>query len=85
MLVAEETALQFQSLLAQAAEFFDPGDPPQVCRDASDDYLLGLCVAGGADYLVTRDEDLLVLGRFGATEIVYPARLLELIQQAPPQ
>ncbi len=35
-----------------------------VCRDPNDDFLLALAAAGHADVLVTRDEDLLILGRF---------------------
>lgn len=69
----------FSLLYAQKAVFLDPGPPPQVCRDPNDDYLLSLAVAGAADYLVTRDEDLLVLTRHGTTELVYPARFLQIL------
>ena len=34
-----------------------------------------------ADYLVTRDEDLLTLGRHADTEIVYPAKFLQLLEK----
>lgn len=40
-----------------------------ACRDAKDNFLLDLCVAGDADYLVTGDPDLLVLQSFRQTEI----------------
>ena len=46
---------------------------PYVCRspDPTDDYLLALSEAGGADYLVTGDKSgLLILGRHKGTEIV---------------
>jgi putative PIN family toxin of toxin-antitoxin system len=42
----------------------------QVCRDPDDDYLLALAQDGSADYLITRDEDLLSLKTFGKTEII---------------
>lgn len=38
-----------------------PGDIPALTRDPKDDYLLASAVIGDADYLVTGDEDLLVL------------------------
>jgi len=70
-------------LLAQVALSFDPADNPKVCRDPRDDYLLGLARASAADYLVTRDEDLPVLGRFDSTRIIYPAAFLKLLKIPP--
>jgi putative PIN family toxin of toxin-antitoxin system len=43
-----------------------------ACRDADDLHILGLAKAGKADYLVTGDNDLLVLKRFGPCRIVAP-------------
>lgn len=37
----------------------DPVAPPRVLRDADDDYLLALAIAGGAAAVVTGDRDLL--------------------------
>jgi predicted nucleic acid-binding protein len=45
-----------------------------------DDYLLALAVAGSADVLVTRDEDLLTLRKYGNTEIIYVAEFLKRLQ-----
>lgn len=45
----------------------------QACRDPQDNYLLGLSLDGRADYLITGDRDLLVLARFGDTEIIFLA------------
>lgn len=50
---------------------------PAVTRDPKDDYLLAYAVVGEADVLVTGDEDLLVLGRVGAMQIVTPRVFLE--------
>lgn len=35
-----------------------------------DNYLLGLCIDGKADYLITGDADLLVLKQIGETKIL---------------
>jgi putative PIN family toxin of toxin-antitoxin system len=47
-----------------------------VCRDPDDDHLLAMCKDGSADILVTGDEDLLVLKKFGKTRIQSPAEFL---------
>ena len=47
-----------------------------LCRDPRDNRFLELAAAGGADYLVTGDADLLVMGRFRGTTILTPAAFL---------
>ncbi len=42
------------------------------CRDPKDDKFLSLALNGEADYLVTGDQDLLVLKKIGRTKIVTP-------------
>ena len=41
-----------------------------VCRDPKDNFLLALCQDGAADFLLTGDQDLLVLGQFGRTRLI---------------
>lgn len=48
-----------------------------ICRDAKDDFLLALAKAAKADLLITGDEDLLVLKKYGWTRIVTPAIFLK--------
>lgn len=43
---------------------------PSATRDPEDDYLLAYALIGQADYLVTGDRDLLVLGQVENTKIV---------------
>jgi len=47
-------------------------------RDPKDDMLLALAFAGDAHYLITGDKDLLVLRKFGKTEIVTPKEFFSL-------
>ncbi len=50
-----------------------------LCRDPKDNYLLALAKDSGANFLVTGDQDLLVIKRFENTEIVtYQELLLKL-------
>ncbi len=51
-----------------------------VCRDAKDDFLLALAKAAKADLLVTGDDDLLVLKKYGKTRIVTPGELLRALK-----
>jgi len=41
-----------------------------LCRDAKDNFLLSLAQDAQADYLLTGDNDLLVLRTFGVTQII---------------
>ena len=49
------------------------GPVPQVCRDADDDLILAAAIASRCEYLVTGDNDLLVLKQFNDVAIVTPA------------
>ncbi len=60
----------FLELLSAEALLLPHGQAPGVCRDPDDDYLLGCAAAGGADYLVTGDDDLLTVRQFRDVVIV---------------
>lgn len=48
----------------------NPIDP--VCRDKDDNKILACALAADADLLVTGDEDLLVMKKYGKTRIISP-------------
>lgn len=50
----------------------EPGSPQALSRDPKDDYLLLMARKGKADVLITGDDDLLKLERFGKTRILSP-------------
>ena len=52
-----------------------------VCRDADDDRILECCLECNADYLVTGDRDLLVLGEFRGTQIVDAGAFLRIYEE----
>jgi hypothetical protein len=83
--ISPADAQSCHDLHSQAAVYVRSGAGPNICRDPSDDYLLALADASRADYLVTRDQDLLVLRRYRDTEIVYPARFLQLLESLEPE
>ncbi len=51
-----------------------------LCRDLKDNFLLTLSQDAQADYLVTGDKDLLVLGKFGKTRILKMTEFLEAVK-----
>jgi putative PIN family toxin of toxin-antitoxin system len=52
---------------------------PRVVRDPKDDYLITNALIGKADYLVTADKDLLVLGKINNLKILTPEEFLKLL------
>lgn len=61
------------------AESVNLGDIPPISRDPKDDKVLATAVAGSADYLVSEDQDLLVLESYRGTRIVDAATFLDLL------
>lgn len=59
--------------LVDAGLVVEPIDVPRVCRDPNDDKFLAAALAGNAQFIVSEDDDLLVLGSYEGIEIV-PAR-----------
>lgn len=52
---------------------------PPTCRDPGDDHVLAAAMASDAEYIVTGDRDLLVLGAFRSIAIVSPRQFLEVL------
>jgi hypothetical protein len=56
--------------LYKYADLIEVHSNVNVCRDKKDNFLLALCTDGKADFLITGDEDLLVLKKFKKTSIL---------------
>ena len=57
-----------------------PRTSVQDCRDPKDDKFLATCLAAGADYLVSEDDDLLVLGEHAGTRILDAKAFLAILE-----
>jgi putative PIN family toxin of toxin-antitoxin system len=55
--------------------------PPPIVRDPKDDYLVALAVHHAADYVVTRDKDLLSLQAILGVQFIDPVLLLALLRE----
>jgi len=51
----------------------------EVCRDPKDNFLLAIAQESQADYLITGDQDLLILEKFQSTKIISYRNLLAIL------
>ena len=75
-LTAEEREEFLESLLAKA-EIVEVLENLEICRDPKDDKFLNLASSGAANYIVTGDDDLLVLKIYGGAQILNARDFLE--------
>jgi uncharacterized protein len=75
----EATGLEFAAALEERAANIKVTATVTVCRDAKDNYLLALARDAKADYIITGDEDLLILQQFESTKIVTLKDFIEVI------
>ena len=78
--VIQNERMSFLGGLLKISEMVKTTETISICRDPKDDKLLELAVSGQADYLITGDEDLLVLNPFRGVQIFTPRQLLEDMQ-----
>jgi putative PIN family toxin of toxin-antitoxin system len=68
--VLEATIAQLEAIAAMVTPA--PSQVPRVCRDPTDNVVLGCALTAHADYLVTGDRDLLDLHPFHSLPVVSP-------------
>ncbi|SRR5258708_912714 len=81
--ITQEDAEEFIAILSTVAELISPltEQIPQFSRDKKDDYLVAYAAVGECDYLVTGDEDLLIIKQVGKLKIVNPAEFYEILKK----
>ncbi|MDR9408203.1 MAG: putative toxin-antitoxin system toxin component, PIN family [Balneolaceae bacterium] len=67
--ISDEDLAYLLETIDEVAEFVNVTSEITKCRDPKDNFLLSLAVDGKADYLLTGDNDLLVLKKIGDTRI----------------
>jgi putative PIN family toxin of toxin-antitoxin system len=72
---------EFLAAFVERAIFVEPTEEVRACRDAEDDKFLELAVSGNASYIITGDDDLLVLHPFRSIAIMTPAEFLQAIEE----
>lgn len=74
--VSREDRQQFIRKLGGIARLVPIVQRVQACRDPKDDKFLDVALAAGAQFILTGDEDLLILNPFHGIEIIRPAAFL---------
>lgn len=69
-LFSKQQIVDFFDLLEESSQIIPLRTNINLCRDSKDNYLLSLAVDGKADYLITGDNDLLVLNKVENTRII---------------
>ena len=75
-------AIDYQRVLdiLSFSEAVELEDIPNVSRDIKDDKFLATAITAHADYLVSEDEDLLVLGNFKGVKIVTCRQFADILE-----
>jgi len=75
--VKSDWVAEFNGRIDESAEMVVPKERVRIIKeDPSDNMFLECAAAGKADYILTSDQHLLALKRFGGTEIVTPTTFL---------
>ncbi|MEP6987370.1 MAG: putative toxin-antitoxin system toxin component, PIN family [Chloroflexota bacterium] len=77
--ITDESVTRTLAVL-DAGQQVTPEDVPAVSRDPKDDIFLATAVVSGAQYLVTEDNDLLVLNPYQGIRILNALEFLNIIQ-----
>jgi len=81
--IQPEDVRELADLLLEVADVLPPLEYPipKVTRDPKDDYLLAYAVVYEADYLVSGDKDILVLGEVEGVRMLSPREFVSLLEQ----
>jgi uncharacterized protein len=74
--LAEALRIEFLETILDDTVWVEIQEPVVACRDPKDDKFLSLAVNGQADFIVTGDQDLLVLNPFRGVAILRPEEFL---------
>lgn len=79
--LGHQDIVDFVTFLAFRGHLVEPSQSVSACRDAKDNMVLEAALAGEASFIVTGDEDLLVLDPFEGISIVTPSVFLKRLQE----
>lgn len=74
--------LDLLDFLKLIGEVYQITEKTGLCRDPKDDFLLSLAKISKADFLITGDKDLLVMKKFGKTQIITIDHFEKMIQNS---
>jgi len=78
---SDETVLEYCRALSRFSTIVTDLPDVKVVRDSTDDKIVACALAADADYIVTRDKDLLSLEEHEGIRMITPERFLHLLRQ----
>ena len=78
---SDENVFEYCSALNQFATIVTDLPTIKLVRDSADDKIVACALAADADYIVTRDKDLLSLEQYDEIKMITPERFLHLLRQ----
>ena len=67
--------------LLTGAEVLPPPPPVTVCRDPDDDKFFACAITGGADYIVSEDQDILAIAEYEGVRTITAADFIALLSR----
>jgi putative PIN family toxin of toxin-antitoxin system len=77
----DEVAAARALAIIEQAEVVTPRRKVSVCRDPNDDKFFSCAVEGNADYIVSEDEDILVVGEYRGVKTVSAAEFIRIVER----
>lgn len=74
----EEERIKFLANFLKDTKSVEINQVIDVCRDKKDNKFIELAICGNADYIITGDEDLLILNPYHGISIIRPRQFLEI-------
>lgn len=79
--IEKELKEEFLILLRETSEMVKVITSINKCKDPKDNMFIELAIDGGADYIISSDEDLLSLDKVNNIKIITPSEFLRLIEK----
>jgi len=76
--ISKEDRTNFINQIKAICILYEIYQPVDLCRDPKDNKFLDVAIASYADYLITGDDDLLVLENIGNTSIITPRTFVDM-------
>ena len=77
--ISKDLRLNFINEISRLAITYNVIEQVELCRDPKDNKFLDISIASNADFLITGDEDLLVLKKIENTIIITPRNFISLL------
>ena len=77
--LSKEKRHNFINEITELSIIYEIHQKVDICRDPKDNKFLDIAIASYSDFLITGDDDLLVLEKIGNTSIITPRKFIDII------